>query len=513
MSSQGFFYTPEDQEQLTALQRKQAFAQALLKQGQSDPSSTPYGGLAGAGRSVIGAILANKANDREADLAKAAGNRYSQDLGTFLGGQQPITPTTQTPTPVSQPVTGASPQPQASPVAGAPPQQTMAQPQAAPAVQPGSMAALLATHNPGLIQQYAPTLMQHQWETQEKTKRPLTPDEIKARNLRPGGSYEMDNFGNVSVVQAPDTKSPDAVAQDLSDYKARKGIDANQPLTAYQKAELAGQASERGEKVREFNLTNPMAASGGTLDLSKAPPATQATVKAMLEGRMAPPSSFALSKPYWQSMMALANSADPTFDQTAWGARASARKDFLGGGKSYQTLNSGNTAIQHLGHLHDQIGDVSGMQVPLVGNMLNAGANALSQSGGQPGVNAYNDTLGHLAEETTKFYRGTGGAETDVQRNMGNLDPSLSTAQKSAGVKNTVDLIYGKLQPMVEQYNKTMGTNYPPSHFLSQKSISTLKKMGFDPDTGDTLQAKPNAGGGSASSQVIRYDASGNRIP
>lgn len=338
--------------------------------------------------------------------------------------------------------------------------------------------------------------MERKQALQDAKVTPISDQEAQSLGLRPGGVYGRDASQNIVTIQQSDLHSQAALQQQLDQKRAEGVVAAQAPLTLEQRATLGQNRATQAEKVREFNLTNPMAASGGGAgaQLSAMPPATQAMVKAMLEGRQSPPSGMALKTPYWQNMLALANSADPTFDQTQWGARASARKDMMGGGKSYQTMNAGNTVIQHLGHLNDQISNVSGVGIPVVGDPINATMNYLSNplTGG---VNTYNDTLGHLAEETTKFYRGTGGSEADVSRNMENLSPSMSTTAKQAGVKNTVSLVYGKLAPMVEQYNKTMGTDFKPSHFLSTQAVSTLNKMGYDPDTGEKVD-KPSSGGG-----------------
>lgn len=330
---------------------------------------------------------------------------------------------------------------------------------------------------PELQAQYAPKLLDKQMEQQFSAVTPATAEQKIAAGLDPRTPAQIDSNGKISPITDP-----------------------NQ-ITAYQTRELANsaagrstQAAQLAETVRHNKaMEGPsIGAAVGAQPLTAYPPQTQSMVKAMLEGRQAPPTSFAMSKPYWQNLIAIANEADPTFDQTQWGARVSARKDMLGGGQSYKTLNAGNTAIQHLGRLHSQIGDVAGHQVPLIGNFLNSAENAATKASGVPGVPAYNDTLGHLAEETTKFYRGTGGSEEDVRRNMSNLGADLSSQQKESGTANTVHLIYGKLAPMVEQYNKTMGTNYPTSHFLSKEAASTIKKMGFDPDSGEAVQKPAN---------------------
>ena len=228
--------------------------------------------------------------------------------------------------------------------------------------------------------------------------------------------------------------------------------------------------------------------------ISYVPQNIRGTVKSMLEGRMSPPTGMALKTPYWQNLMNIANTIDPSFDQVTWTGRLNANKDMQSGGKSKTLLNSGETAIAHLYHLAAQIPSVSGVALPFVGDPLNSVINKAEQPY-TGGLNSYNDTLGHLGEETTKFYRGTGGSEADVDRTLKNLAPNLSTTAKQSGVKNTVGLIYGRLLPMVETYNKTMGTNYPASHFVSPRTVKMVRNMGFDPDTGEKLSSQQQPAG------------------
>lgn len=331
----------------------------------------------------------------------------------------------------------------------------------------------------------------------------------------------------IDVSNAPPQYDENAVKQMAAD-----AVSAKDQLTAHhedavlreQNRHNVAEENKPVEQALGSTLVSPktgLPVAGGQAqtsvspDLSTYPSDTQGMVKAMLEGRQAPPTSMALRTPYWQNLLTVANAVDPNFDQTTWGARAGMRKDMTGGGKNSQLLNSGNTAIQHLGRLFDQIPTTSGLRVPLVGNAINSAVNATEQASGVPGVNAYKDTLGHLSEETTKFYRTTGGNEQDIQRTMENLSPNLSTDQKMAGVGNTVHLIFGALQPKVEQYNLTMGTNFPVSHFLSKKSVEVIKKMGFDPDTGEKVAtgANNNAAPAPGAGTVLKYDKDGNLIP
>jgi hypothetical protein len=220
------------------------------------------------------------------------------------------------------------------------------------------------------------------------------------------------------------------------------------------------------------------------------PQSEQIAVKQMVAGRMPFPGARSLTTPYWQKKLQEAQQFDPNFDAVAWDGRVKTARDYSPGGKVGQTLQSGSTAINHLGHLNSQIGDVSGVGLPLIGGYVNHAINAYNAPQGK--LNPYMDTQGHLAEETTKFYRGTGGAESDVLRNMSNLSPDLSTEAKQGGVNNTVQLIYGKLKPLADAYNTQMGTSFPVSHFLPPDAVKTLKTMGFDPETGEKT-AKPSA--------------------
>lgn len=242
-----------------------------------------------------------------------------------------------------------------------------------------------------------------------------------------------------------------------------------------------GHVFRGGDKADETNwemLT-------GDQYMATIPQSEQLAVKQMVQGRMPFPQSRSLTTPYWQKKLEEAQQYDPKFDAVTWEGRVKTARDYAPGGKVGQTLQSGSTAINHLGHLNSQIGDVSGIGLPLVGDTINQAVNKWNAPQGK--LNPYMDTQGHLAEETTKFYRGTGGTEEDVKRNMLNLSPNLSTEAKQGGVNNTVQLIYGKLKPLADAYNTQMGTSFPASHFLPPDAVKTLKTMGFDPDTGEKV--------------------------
>ena len=54
-------------------------------------------------------------------------------------------------------------------------------------------------------------------------------------------------------------------------------------------------------------------------------PSDAATVKMMVDGRLPPPTSFAMSKPYWQQKIQQADRVDPIFDAANWSTRLATR--------------------------------------------------------------------------------------------------------------------------------------------------------------------------------------------
>lgn len=483
MSSQGFFYTPEDQEQLSALQRKQALAQALLKQGGGDPGSAAYGGVASAGRSILGAFLSNRFNDQENKLTKAAAGRYSQDLGTFLGGGQGAMPAGHPPMPVSQPVTGASPQPQVSPVAGAPPQQPMAQPQAAPAAQPGSMAALLATHNPGLIQQYAPELLKTQLGREQKLW----------ENTLPLSQAERDQAG-----------------LNLQNQEGLSQFNNKLPATAYQQAELGLSRATQGEAARhnrvEENIAqNPFStglgvpgAAGKMGDdfLATLPPGVAAQIKAV--GTYRQPAPAGRTSPTGIKFMTLVNQAYPDYDATQYTVKSHARNAFATGaqGKSILAINNAMAHLNLLGQLADAMHNGN---IPLVNQI----SNAYSQATGQSAPTNFDAVKNIAAQEVVKSVVPGGGGEAERQAAAQNFSRAGSPDQIHGAINGVRGLFAGQLGNYKRQYEKLTG----------------LRDFGdyLSPDTAGLMNAHPTEqssgppkGGGS---QVIRYDASGNRIP
>lgn len=208
-------------------------------------------------------------------------------------------------------------------------------------------------------------------------------------------------------------------------------------------------------------------------------PADQAIVKGLANGTIAFPTGAALRTPYWQRMLGNVVNFDPDFDQVNYGARYATRKDFTSG-KSSQNIKALNTAIGHLGQLYSQIGGTSSTNF----TPYNSVANATSKIFGSSGPTLYDQTAGAVSSELTQVFRGSGGAEADVQRYLGELNSNASLEQKQAAIRNIMGLLNSRLEAVRDQYAKGMGTTAQPLEVLdphAKEVVSAVMGEGKPP--------------------------------
>jgi hypothetical protein len=248
----------------------------------------------------------------------------------------------------------------------------------------------------------------------------------------------------------------------------------------------------------------PAAWTGLTGDeLLKVMPASMATqVKALSEGRMAFPSGYALTKPYWQRMMNAVGQFDPSFDQANPAARVAARKDITSGTSS-KTITSANTTIGHLFSFDkaiDQLPNVSGFYGANMINKLqrwSAGSQANTSA-----YRAFEDSRNALSSELTRLFRGSGGSEADVERWMQRFDEADGKASLHKTTRDLTDLIHSRLDSVAHTYNEAMGTTKDPYEFLrpeNQKLFDQLSKAGEgtrQPEAAPAPAAAPGGGQG-----------------
>jgi hypothetical protein len=246
--------------------------------------------------------------------------------------------------------------------------------------------------------------------------------------------------------------------------------------------------------------------------LTGLPPQKAAQIQALADGRMAFPTGMALSKPYWQDMLSSVSRYDPNFDAVNYNARAKTRSDYTSG-KSAQNLTALNTLVGHLDHLDRSINELNntgpkdlGILAPL-NHLNNSAAHWLArQSGTDARVRNFETARDAVANELTRVFRGTGGAEADIQAWKKQLDDAGSPESLRAVIKSMAQLVNSRIEAAGATYNQGMGTTKDPLTLLQPDKAAMFRRL-------EGGQPPPNVyGEGGGQRGVIQYDAQGRRV-
>ena len=215
--------------------------------------------------------------------------------------------------------------------------------------------------------------------------------------------------------------------------------------------------------------------------LSTLDPNLGAQVRAIVEGRAPYPTGMFLKTPLGQRLAAYVTQADPTFETGNATTRVKVRNDFNTGGPNSPAgaITAGNTAIGHLGELSDAAEALGNYDSGIPGNnYINSFKNAVAQSaGGGTAVTQFNNIVGKYVEEATKLYRGTGGTESDIQRDISNLSPSMSPTQLKTAIATQAALIQSKTTALQDRWRQGMGPLVSDFPILSPSSQAALARV------------------------------------
>jgi hypothetical protein len=178
------------------------------------------------------------------------------------------------------------------------------------------------------------------------------------------------------------------------------------------------------------------------------------------------------------------NQVNPAYDASQFSARAPMRRAFTSGPQS-QTINSLNTAIEHL----DQFVDV---------------AKALGNGNFQPGNAAYNwlkTTFGDSAPTNFEGIRSIMSGElASAFKKSGATDQEIAEVQRAIASKNStkqltdyattiaIPALGGKIASFNDQFHQVFGPD-DPFKIVLPSARAVLEKYGFDPE-------HPKMGGG-----------------
>lgn len=317
-----------------------------------------------------------------------------------------------------------------------------------------------------------------------------------------GQGYVADKTGKVTRAYEPDdTLQVVQTGQDAMGNKTygvfNKGTGEIKPYTP------AGASANSSGGLGDMSKT-------GADYLATVPPAQRGILQGMVDGTIQPPSSFALSKPYWQTMLAAAKNLDPTFDENTWAARHKMTTDIASSGNSSMggILANGKSSFSHLADLSDSMAGLGNTSHDFPGGGVLATAqnyvgNKLGGSDTQAKIKAINDNLGHYGQESTKFYSGTGGGAEERMNALKEMNPAYTSSEEMAAyLSKEKDLMLARLREKEDDIRKTMGDQYLQQHpvftpqfqaTIDRIDANIAKLNGQKPQT-TSVPASPKAG-------------------
>jgi len=197
-----------------------------------------------------------------------------------------------------------------------------------------------------------------------------------------------------------------------------------------------------------------------------------------------------------EKYMGLAALYDPSFDQTQYQARVSARRDFTSG-KSANNIRSLNTVVGHLDSLKKASDVLDNAPVKLWNFIANQG---LTQTGDSRVVR-FNAAANAVESELANVFKGMGATDQEIKAWREQLSSSQSPEQLHGAIDQLIDLISSRMYALDAQYKVAMGK---PKEFriLNDNSRKILENMGgsaqqmLEADQGGIQETAPNTAEG-----------------
>lgn len=204
-----------------------------------------------------------------------------------------------------------------------------------------------------------------------------------------------------------------------------------------------------------------------TLDSGRA-----SEIRAIADGRMAPPGGMSLKSPQIQGLMRDVAQYEPGFDMTTWAARNKTRSD-LASGKMGQNVTSFNTALGHLDTLSTSADKLGNSSFPA----YNAASNFMLSQTGDPRVAEFATAKNAVVDELTRAFRGTGGNVHDLMEWERNISAANSPQQLKAAVRQATELLRSRIEAVGEQYSRGMGKTTDALDLLSPKARTAIQRL------------------------------------
>lgn len=188
--------------------------------------------------------------------------------------------------------------------------------------------------------------------------------------------------------------------------------------------------------------------SGAPSPLSRVPEQYRPMVQGLLDYNLDPRQIPAKAR---GQILSMVQAADPTWTAANYPARSAAVKDATSG-KMAQANNSLNTGIGHLDQLVDAVAGLNnGDFTP-----YNAAKNAIATIKGDPSVTNFKAVADRVAPEITRIWRGVGGNESDIARDLTTLSTAASPQQLYGAIGNIAKMMQSKIDSNEYQYSQSV---------------------------------------------------------
>lgn len=311
------------------------------------------------------------------------------------------------------------------------------------------------------------------------------PDAIKIFNASP--DTPMDRIVSPDVIKAnPELKGQTAgtYAQGLVRQVGRDPINIDGGAGTPTVASQLSSAAATGEGTPAATPKDALQLHGEDY-LKTLPPKKAGIVRQIVEGRSEFPAGFIMKTSYGQWLSQAVAQAEPGFTQADFNTRRAVQKEWNAGGPNSPAgnLTAGNTAIQHLGKLSDaaeKLENWSGwgaLNSPL--NWATLKERDIAQD---PRVSNFDSIRNKYIEEATKFYRGTGGTEADLQRDIHSLNAAQSPEQLRQAIAVQAELMQSKVNALQDRWIHANTLHdgrviAPPFPIMQKESKSALAKI------------------------------------
>jgi hypothetical protein len=316
-----------------------------------------------------------------------------------------------------------------------------------------------------------------------------------AHRFGPGGAQTILNADPNAQLSAILPKSVMVANPDL------RGVTAGQYAQ-----HLAGQFGTNPISIGT-DASNTQALTGDAF-LRTLPPARANLIRSIANGDTPAPTGRAAAQGPGAVLLQQVLQYDPSASAINLPTRQATRVAFTSGPEG-QAIASINTVTGHLVKLDHAIDNLSNTNVPLWNEAAQAIGGQVGDTKTQARVADFNVAKTNVANELTKVFRGSGGAEADIQGWLKQLQADESPVALHATVQAMVEAMGSRLQGLGAQYSQGMGRTTDPLQLVTPATAKALTRLSgggqsAQPQGGQRVAVNPQTG------QRVAYDPTSN---